>query len=113
MNLFMEFLDNFNTFVQYKLTTMAIIQFFRLNKAREFNYTPLFYNKEKEEFKERIRRIEEEMGIKNAAGYNSGIRRGTMREHIQDSRRQKRYSSTRLVAIIIFLLALAYLILFR
>ena len=92
---------------------MAIFQFFKLNKHKEFNYMPLFYNKEKEEFNERVRRIEEEMGIKNSNEFKPGIKRGTMREHIQNSRKQKGYSSVRLVAIIILLLALAYLLIFR
>ncbi len=92
---------------------MAIYQFFKLNKHKDFNYMPLFYDKDKEEFNERVRRIEEEMGIKNSPDFKPGIRRGTMREHIQNSRKQSRYSSIRLVAIIIILLALAYLLIFR
>ena len=93
---------------------MAIFQFFRLNKHKEFNYMPLFYDKEKEEFNERVRRIEEEMGIKkNTQEFKPSIKRGTMREHIQNTRKQKRYSSMRLVFIIILLLALAYLLILR
>lgn len=92
---------------------MALPSFFKLNKHKEFNYVPIFYDKEKEEFNERVRRIEQEMGIKKDVEFKSSIRRGTMREYIQRSRKQDRYSSLRLIIIFIFLLALVYLILFR
>ncbi len=92
---------------------MALPSFFRINKHKEFNYNPIFYDKEKDEFEERVRRIEQEMGIKKDIEFRSSIKRGAMREYIQRSRKQDRYSSLRLVIIFIFLLALAYLILFR
>ncbi|MBN2212815.1 MAG: hypothetical protein JW723_01105 [Bacteroidales bacterium] len=92
---------------------MALPSFFKINKHREFHYNPIFYDKEKEEFNERVSRIEQEMGIKNDVEFRSGIKRGAMREYIQRSRKQDRYSSIRLVIIFIFLLALVYLILFR
>ena len=92
---------------------MALPSFFKLNKHKEFNYVPIFYDKEKEEFNERVRRIEQEMGIKKDVEFKSSIKRGTMREYIQRSRKQDRYSSFRLIIIFIFLLALVYLILFR
>ncbi len=92
---------------------MALPRFFKLNKHKEFNYVPIFYDKEKDEFNERVRRIEQELGIKKDMEFRSSIKRGAMRDYIQHSRKQDRYSSLRLVIIFIFLLALVYLILFR
>ncbi len=92
---------------------MALPSFFKLNKHKVFNYVPIFYDKKKEEFNERVRRIEQELGIKKDLEFRSSIKRGAMREYIQRSRKQDRYSSLRLIIIFIFLLALAYLILFR
>lgn len=92
---------------------MALPRFFKLNKHKEFHYVPLFYDKDKEEFNERVRRIEQELGIKKDVEFKSSIKRGAMRDHIQNSRKQDRYSSLRLIIIVIFLLALAYLILMR
>ena len=53
------------------------------------------------------------LGIKKDVEFKSSIKRGAMRDHIQNSRKQDRYSSLRLIIIVIFLLALAYLILMR
>jgi hypothetical protein len=92
---------------------MALPSFFKLNKHKEFNYVPIFYDKEKEEFNERVKRIEQEMGIKKDVEFRSSIKRGAMRDYIKHSRKQDRYSSLRLVIIFVFLLALVYLILFR
>ncbi|MBN2610293.1 MAG: hypothetical protein JXB00_01930 [Bacteroidales bacterium] len=93
---------------------MAIFQFFRLNEHKEFNYTPLFYDKEKEEFNERVRKIEEEMGIKKPSGeYQKGIRRGTLRENLHAGKKQNRAGSMRFFIILLILLAAAYLLIFR
>ena len=92
---------------------MAIFTFFKLNKHKEFSYTPLFYDKEKEEFNERVNRIKEELGIENSIEFKTNIRRGTMRHNVQETKRQNRSSSVRLIIIIVLLLALAYLFLFR
>lgn len=37
--------------------------YFKERKPRQFEYKPYFYNPEKEEFDERIRRIKKEIGI--------------------------------------------------
>ncbi|MFO7657606.1 MAG: hypothetical protein R6W78_11100 [Bacteroidales bacterium] len=93
---------------------MAIFQFFKLDKHKEFNYTPLYYDKEKEEFNERVRRIEEEMGItKSSDGYKPGIKKGTLRENLHSSKRQNRTGSMRFFLILLILLAAAYLLIFR
>ncbi len=82
--------------------------FFRLNKHKQFEYKPLFYDQQKEEFQERVRRIEEEMGVHKNTEYKSTLRRGAMRSYLQTSRRKDRYGSIRLIVIVLLLLALAY-----
>jgi len=92
---------------------MALPRFFKLNKHKEFNYVPIFYDKEKDEFNERVRRIEQELGIKKDIEFRSSIKRGAMRDYIRHSSKRERYSSLRLVIILIILLTIVYLILYR
>lgn len=96
---------------------MALFSFFKSQRARQFEYKPLFYNKEKEEFQERVKRIEEEMGIRsnnNNISYKPGIRRGTMRSYLKtETKKNKASSSIRLIIILFILLALTYYFLIR
>lgn len=87
---------------------MAIFSFFKLNKHKQFEYKPLFYDKDKEEFNERVRRIEEEMGVHKGSEYKPGIHRGTMRSYLQTAKKENRHGNLRLFLIVIFLLAVAY-----
>ncbi len=94
---------------------MAIIRLFKLPNNKKFNYQPLYYNPEKEEKEERKKRLEQELGIKqeNTSGYTPTITRGSMRTYFHKNRKAARQSNFRLVLIILFLLFVAYFILFR
>jgi hypothetical protein len=94
---------------------MAIIRLFRLPRNKRFNYQPLYYDPEKEEKQERMRRIESELGIKREVteGYRTTITRGSMRSYFHKNEKARKQSNFRLVIIILFLLFVAYLILFR
>ncbi len=90
---------------------MALFNFFKLSKNRQFTYNPLFYDKQKEEFEQRVRSIEQEMGIHKDAEFKSSLKRGAMRSYLQTSRKKDKYSSLRLILILVILLALAYYLL--
>jgi hypothetical protein len=93
---------------------MNIPRFFKIPRHRQFNYQPLYYNPEKEERDKRVREIEREMGIaKEGKEYKPTIRRGSMKSYFKANKRAERNSNLRLVLIIVFLLFLAYFLLYK
>ena len=100
---------------------MAIRSFFRMNKPRHFKYVPRYYDQEKEEREERIRRIKEELGIneeeKNAeengemqTQRKSAIRRGSFNpKFVTKQERFQRNTPVRIVLILLVLLLLLYI----
>ncbi|MBA7536432.1 hypothetical protein ES705_28696 [subsurface metagenome] len=84
------------------------LNFFRTYKNKQFNYTPLYYSRQKEELEERIKRIEsEEKGIKDE-NYTPGIIKGSFR-HIRSLRaKSERGSAIRVIVIALILLVLVY-----
>ena len=94
---------------------MNIPRFFKIPRHRQFNYQPLYYDPEKEEREERNREIKRELGIKDEkdSEYRPTIRRGSMKAYFKGNKRAQRNSNLRLVLIIIFLLFLAYFLLYK
>ncbi len=94
---------------------MNIPRFFKIPRHRQFNYQPLYYDPEKEEREERNREIKRELGIKDEeeGEYRPTIRRGSMKAYFKGNKRARRNSNLRLVLIIIFLLFLAYFLLYK
>jgi len=86
---------------------MDLPRFFRSYKPRQFNYIPVYYNRQKEELKERIRRIkEEESGEREKEGeYRKSIIRGSFKHVSAYRAKANRASSLRTVLIILILLA--------
>lgn len=92
---------------------MGLFSFFKPHRVRQFEYKPLFYDQDKEDFHERVKRIEEEMGIHKNSGntsvsYRPGIKKGTMRSYLKTEKRKDRFSSLRLIIILLLLMAIAY-----
>ena len=107
--------------IKIKGEKMAIPSFFRMNKPRHFKYVPRYYDREKEEREERIRRIKEELGIsdeeekvkgndgKQAPG-RSSIRRGSFNpKFMSRQERFQRNTPRRLVIILLALILLLYI----
>jgi hypothetical protein len=93
---------------------MNIPRFFKTPRHRQFNYMPRYYDPDKEEREERNREIRRELGIKDEKDeYRPSIRRGSMRSYFKGNKRATRNSNIRLVLIIVFLLFLAYTLLYR
>jgi len=92
---------------------MGFPRFFRLASPKRFNYIPVFYDEREEKLKERIEKIEREMGKEKTKDYKPIIVKGTMRSYLKKSRKADRYSSIRFILIFAVLLAVAYYIIVK
>lgn len=94
---------------------MGVPRFIKLPKHKTFNYSPRYWDPEKEEREERIRRIKQEMGIDVPSDPNrTTIRRGSFRQASQKAKvRATRGSNIRLMIILAVLFLLAYLLFYR
>jgi len=94
---------------------MGLPRFIKLPGHKQFNYTPLYWDAEKEARDERIRQIKQEMGIDVPSDLNrSTIKRGSFRQTRQKVRvKANRASNIRLFVILVVLFFLAYLIFYR
>jgi len=94
---------------------MGVPRFIKLPRPSQFNYSPRYWDPEKEEREDRIRRIKHEMGIDVPSDpTRTTITRGSFR---QASRRTKvkatRSSNIRLLVILAALFIIAYLLFYR
>ncbi len=93
---------------------MGIPRLIKINKNRQFNYVPIYYNEQKEELEGRIKDIEMEMGVKKSdaqGNYQPAIRRGSMRGYYKQQKKTgNKASNIRLIILILFFSALAYYI---
>jgi len=94
---------------------MGIPRFIKLPSHKRFEYTPRYWDPEKEEREERIRQIKREAGIEVPSDPNrTTIKRGSFRQvHQKTKVRATRNSNIRLVVILLVLLFLAYLLFLR
>ncbi len=88
------------------------VGFFKKYKHKKFTYSPLYYNQQKEDLEERIRRIErEENGSGNEDNYFPGNIKGSF-QHLRSLRsKSQRSSSIRIIIIAAILIAIVYIIL--
>lgn len=94
---------------------MGIPRFIKLPGHKQFNYSPRYWDPEKEEREVRIRRIKQEMGFDMPSDPNrSTIRRGSFRKATQKTKvKASRSSNIRLLVILVVLFLLAYLLFFK
>lgn len=92
---------------------MGIPRFFKLQKNKQFDYKPIYYDPVKEEREARKKEIERELGITSGGQYSGRLRKGAMREYFNRTKKVRRQSNYRLIFLIIILLFVAYLILYR
>lgn len=84
------------------------ITFFKTGTAKQFKYTPRYYNERKEEFEERKKRIERELGMDSQdTGFQSRITRGVMSERLALKRKFSGGSTLRILVLIAILTLLA------
>ncbi len=91
---------------------MGIPRFIKLPGHKQFNYSPRYWDPEKEAREERIRHIKQEMGVEVPSDPNrTTIKRGSFRQARQKAKvKATRSSNIRLVIILAVLLMLAYLL---
>ena len=87
---------------------MGIPRFFRTPEHRRFHYEPVFYDERKEKLEERIQIIEQEYGIKREDQPARKLGRGSFSGRYKRNKKAQRYSNTRLIVIIAFLLFISY-----
>ena len=91
---------------------MAMINFFKSPRHRQFNYEPLYYNERKEQLDQRVKEIEAEMSRKKDKPYSSLLRRGMKKGYFSELKRAKKKSNIRLIIILLFLVLISYLLLY-
>jgi len=94
---------------------MGVPRFFKLPKPRKFSYSPRYWDPEKEDMEDRIRRIKQEMGIESGnKPAKITITRGSFRQFKRGTKiKANRSSNIRLIIILAVLFLLAYLIFYR
>jgi len=95
---------------------MGLPRFIKVPGHKEFNYTPRYWDPEKEVRDERIRQIKKEMGVDDIPSdpNRTTIRRGSFRTAGRKAKvKASRSSNIRLLVILGILLLLAYLIFYR
>jgi hypothetical protein len=94
---------------------MALFRFFRTPKHQQYDYIPRYWNPQKEELEERLKRIDD---MKNGdaeaikARLSGGFKRGGggyQRGNAQFRRRQARRSNMTLLLVLVVLVFLSYL----
>ena len=84
---------------------MELPSFFRTYKHKQFTFIPRFYDRQKEELAERIKRIEQEESGERSDTHQSSIIRGSFRHASAYRAKANRKSSLRILLIILILLA--------
>ena len=94
---------------------MGLPRFIKLHQYKKFSYAPRYYDPEKEEREERVRRIKQEMGIDVPRDPNkTTIRRGSFRQASRNTKvKATRGTNIRLLVILAVLLMIAYLLFYR
>ena len=96
--------------------------FYNNRKPRQFNYKPILFDPDKDEFKERVMKVHKEMGVVEDSEYKPTIRgefiRNTshLRRKVNKEESTGKSNSKRNVTLIIFLVVLivvGYIIYFR
>jgi len=93
----------------------GIPSFFKQYRPRGFNYTPMYYDSDKERREERERLIKAELGIKEDGDkeYVPGITRGSMTNYFHKQKtRVQRYTLIRLIVIVLILFLITYVFLY-
>ena len=94
---------------------MGIPRFFKVKEPNRFNYTPLYWDPEKEAREDRVRRIRAELGQEvSFSKRSSTITRGSFRQYsAAKNRKAGRESNLRLFVIAAALMLIAYILFYR
>ena len=88
--------------------------FFRTSEPKKFNYSPMYYDEQKEDLEQRTQQIKQDMGVEQGDTYAPKIRKGQMGNFYRRKRKQiERRSNMRIFILILFLALAAWLLFFR
>ena len=91
---------------------MGIPRFFKVPQHKQFHYEPIYFDERKEKLEERIKAIEQEYGINKGGESVRSLHKGSLSNHYSRNRKAQRYSTTRLIIIIVFLVFISYYLFF-
>ena len=92
---------------------MALPSFFKINKHKEFNFIPRYYDQQKEKLEKRIKSIEQEMGVKEGEAYRPTIRKGQMSNYFNRKKgKAQKQSNIRLIIILMVLFLISFFLFF-
>lgn len=92
---------------------MLLPGLFKTYKNRQFTYKPVYYDKVKDDLKERVNKVENELTINSNENYRIGITHGSIRRFSKVRAKSRVRSNTLLLIIIFLLFTIAYLLLFK
>lgn len=95
---------------------MAIFKFFHTPKPRQYTFRPQYYDQQKEELEERLKRLKNSEDLNDPEAAKLRISRSFRQKFRQDTvlrKKQARKSNIRLVLTIVFLFVLSYLLLVK
>lgn len=95
---------------------MALFKFFHTPKPRQYRYKPQYYDQQKEELQERLRKIKDSEDLKDPEAAKLRISRSFRQKFRQDNdlrKKQARRSNIRLALTIVFLFVISYLLLIK
>lgn len=86
------------------------VVFFKTPKPKQFNYTPRYYDPDKEALKEREQQIKQEMGLSDEDTPRVSLIKGQLRRQYESRMKRglKAKNTRRLIIIIAILILLAY-----
>ena len=92
---------------------MALPSFFKINKHKQFDFIPRYYDPQKEDLEKRIRSIEQEMGANEGEAYRPSLRKGQMSNYFRGKKRKaQKQSNIRLIIILIVLFLISFFLFF-
>ncbi|HBF86992.1 MAG TPA: hypothetical protein DDX39_00005 [Bacteroidales bacterium] len=92
---------------------MGISSFFKVQKHKQFDYKPLYYDKRKEELEQIKQKYNVEITENGSSEYRPNLK-GKIRSHYEKSSRPApRTSSTRLIVFIIILIFIGYYLFYK
>jgi len=91
---------------------MGMPRFFKVPQHKQFHYEPIYYDERKEKLEERIKTIEQEYGINKGGKSVRSLQKGSFSNYQTRNRKARRYSNTRLIIIIVFLVFISYYLFF-
>ncbi len=87
---------------------MGMISMFKTPRPKQFNYTPIFYDAQKEAFKEREQQIKQELGLADETVPHISNIKGKFRSQMKRNKEVKSKLNVRLYVIIAILVVVAY-----